>query len=108
LKGNFPQEVLLERKERLEKTVADLTRERDDLVAYLDTVIITDAQIAEIEGFCAEVRVGLDAATFEDKQRYFELLDVRGKLAFEDGDKVIFASCKLGKRRLLQMQTSPW
>ena len=44
---------------------------------------ITDTQIAEIEAFCAEVREGLDNATFEDKLRYFELFDVRGKLAIE-------------------------
>src|SRR4051794_15236917 len=67
----------------------------------------TDDQIAQIEAFCDEVCKGLDNATFEDQQRYIALLDVRGTLAIEDGEKVVYATCKIGKQRLLQIPTSP-
>jgi site-specific DNA recombinase len=107
LNGDFPKEFLTERKARLEKDVADLTRERKELAAHLQAAIITDAQIAEIETYCAEVREGLDNATFEDKRRYFELLKVRGKLAVENEEKVVYASCRIGQQRLSQVQTSP-
>jgi hypothetical protein len=53
-------------------------------------------------------RLALEAATFADKWRYFELLDVRGKMAVEDNERVICASCKLGKRRLSHMPISLW
>ena len=56
----------MERKEQLEKMVADLERERADLAEHIKTVLITDQQVAEIEEWCAEVRTGLDTATFED------------------------------------------
>jgi hypothetical protein len=58
-------------------------------------------------GICGGARISLFAAKAHNR-RHFKLLDVRGKLAFEDGERVIFASCKLGKRRLLQMPISPW
>ncbi len=41
-------------------------------------------------------------------RRYFELLDVRGKIAIENGEKVVHASCKLGRQRLSVVETSPW
>ncbi len=46
-------------------------------------------------------------ATFEDKRHYLDLLDVRGILALENGEKVVYITCKLGKQRLVQMPTSP-
>jgi len=107
LQGDFPKEVLTERRVRLEKVVVELSQERAELVVHLQAVGMTDEQIRAIETFCAEVREGLEAATFEDKQRYLELLDVRGKLAVEDGEKVVYARCKIGEQRLSEVQTLP-
>jgi hypothetical protein len=87
--------------------VADLVQERAELSVHLQEVGITDEQITAIETFCAEVRDGLESATFEGKQRYFELLEVRGKLAVENGEKVIYAKCKIGEQRLSEVQTLP-
>src|SRR5712692_4379616 len=106
LSGEFAKEILSERKARLEKTLDDLSVERTQMAAQLQSTEITDEQIAEIEAFCATAREGLDNATFEDKRRYFELLDVRGKLAFENGEKVVYVTCLIGKQRLVQMPTS--
>ncbi len=66
-----------------------------------------------IEQFCSEVREGLDNATFEDKLRYFDLLNLRAKLAIEKNketgldEQVAYVTCKLGKRRLSVVATSP-
>ena len=106
LSGNFPKEMLLDRKAQLEKTVSDLERERTDLSGHIKNVLITDQQVAEIEEWCAEVRTGLDMATFEYKLRYFDLLDVRRKLAFENNEKVVYIKCKVGKQRVSLAATS--
>jgi hypothetical protein len=53
-----------------------------------------------------EHNAGLDTATFEDKLRYFDLLDVRGKLAFENNEKVVYIKCKAGKQRVSLAVTS--
>jgi hypothetical protein len=107
LQGDFSKEMLTERKAQLEKDVIDLAQKRVELSVHPQDIGVTDEQIAAIETFCADMREGLDSATFEDKRRYFELLDVRGKLAVEDGEKVIYIKCKLGEQRLLQIQTLP-
>lgn len=90
LEGEFDREVLLKRKMELEKQLADLKYEQMSLQEHLDSVIMSDDLIASIEAICAEISVGLDNATFEDKKRYFEILDVRGKIAFEDGKEVVY------------------
>jgi hypothetical protein len=72
-----------------------------------DGVLSHENANAETEAFCAEVREGSDVATFEDKRRYFELLDVRGKLALENGEKVVYVLCKIGKPRPWPTLTSP-
>ncbi|HZQ09942.1 MAG TPA: hypothetical protein VFD70_25425, partial [Anaerolineae bacterium] len=48
-----------------------------------------------------------DGATFEDKRRYFDLLNVRATLAIENNEKVAYVTCKLGKQRLSVVATSP-
>ncbi len=105
--GEFSKELLLERKTRLEESTAELERTRAELLAHLRSVAASGEQIAEIEAFCADVREGLDNATFEDKRRYLDLPDVRGILALENDQKVVYITCKLGKQRVLQMQTLP-
>jgi site-specific DNA recombinase len=103
--GEFSKEMLLERKTRLEDTLVELERTKAELNTHLLTAVLSDDQIAELEAFCAEVRTGLDNATFEDKRRYFDLLDVRGKLTIENNEKVAYLSCKPGKQRVVQMPT---
>lgn len=107
LNGDFPKELLTERKARLENDVADLQHERQELITHLDSSILTDEQITMIETYCAEVSEGLHNATFTDKQRYFELLKVSAKLAVEDGERIIYVQCRIGNTRLSQMRTSP-
>jgi hypothetical protein len=104
--GEFSKEMLIERKTRLEETTMELERVRADLLSHLQSTGISDEQIAEIEEFCEQVREGLAHATFEDKRHYLDLLDVRGILVLENGEKVVYITCKLGKQRLLQMQIS--
>lgn len=106
LRGEFPKELLTERKVRLETTLSDLRRERGELSSHLSTTFLSDEQVAEIEAFCAEVREGLDEATFEDKRRYFELLNLHATLAIENGEKVVYLKCLIGSQRVVQMRIS--
>lgn len=105
--GEFAKELLLERKTRLESTMADLKREQTELTAHLKVVDITDEQIAEMQAFCEEVAEGLEQATFEDKRRYIDLLDVRAQLAVENNEKVAYVKCMLtGKQPVAVVVTS--
>jgi len=106
LSDEFDKEVLTERKLNLDKSHADLEQERIEVAALLDEATLSEEQIVLIEAYCAEVREGIEGATFEDKRMYFDLLDVRVKLAVENNEKVAYIQCKLGKQRLSLVQTS--
>lgn len=84
-----------------------MIREQTELSSYLIPVDLPDENIEVIESFCSEVRNGLDKATFEDKRRYMDLLDLRCTLALEDQEKVAYLKCKLGAQRRSLALTSP-
>lgn len=107
LDGRINKEVLAEREARLKSTLADLRTERADLSEHLQINIPTDEEINSIVAYCEEIGVGLDNATFEDKRRYFDWLNVRGKLAVEVNEKVVYAKCRIGEQRLSLVLTSP-
>jgi site-specific DNA recombinase len=93
LSDGFPKELLQERKGRLDETLANLLREQIDISAHLQTKVLSDEQIADIEAFCEQIRHGLEIATFEQKRQVIDLLDVRGTLAIENDERVIYVSC---------------
>ncbi len=110
LEGGFPKEVLTERKMRLEQMLTNLRKEQSDLAGHIRTVTLADDQLAAIEAFCARIRKGLDQADFNARWQIIELLDVGGKVAFEDGKKVLYLKCLVdpqGQQPLSPMQISP-
>lgn len=93
LAGDFPKEMLADRKNNLETMLANLHKEQVDLARHIQKVTITDEQLEIIEAFCAKIRDGLDQADFNTKRQIIELLDIRGKIAVENGEKVIYLKC---------------
>jgi site-specific DNA recombinase len=106
LAGDFPKEVLAQRKAQLESIISGLEKERTSLRAQLDEAILTEEDIATIEEFAERVRAGLDNADFEAKRRVIELLDVQVVLNVEDGQKVAHVRCELGQELLIVSNTS--
>jgi site-specific DNA recombinase len=107
LSGDFPKEVLLERKSRLQALVIDLRKEQTQLATFLQKITYSDADIVTIEDFCNKLRNKLDTATFEGKRRILDMLDVRGKLAIENDEKVIYVSCLISPQPVSLALTSP-
>jgi site-specific DNA recombinase len=102
LSGDFPKEVLTERKSRLETTIATLEKERVDLALTLESQTLTDDQIMTIEGFAKKVSAGLEMADqdFEARRQIIDLLDMRVTLAIEDGKKIAHLRCLLDEASL--------
>jgi len=105
---DFPKELLDEKKARLTRTRQELEKERGGLVRHLQQTMIPDAQVEEIEEFCRQVSEGLGNTSFEDKRKILELLNVRGQLAIEDGQKVVYVSCVIDQARLPIVSSTPW
>jgi hypothetical protein len=98
LAGDFPREVLTERKERLQNTIDALEQERVELAAQLEAQTLTDEAIGTIMEFTAKIGKGLDNAglDFEKRRRLLEELDMTVTLAVEDGQKVANVKCLIG------------
>ncbi len=98
LAGDFPKEMLMERKNRLETTMEALEKERAGLTARLEAQTLTEEQIQSLKDFAAEVAGGLEHADedFESRRQIIDTLDVRATLAVEDGDKVVYVRCMVG------------
>jgi site-specific DNA recombinase len=106
LSGDFPKDVLTERKSRLEQMLTDLSKEQRELAGHIRKVTMTDDQITYIEAFCAKIRNGLDQADFNTKRQIIELLDVRGKVAFENNEKVIYIKCLIPQQQVSHLLIS--
>ena len=81
-------------------TLSNLHREQTDISAHLQTQVLSDEQIADIEAFCEQIRHGLEVATFEQKRHVIDLLDVCGTLTTENEEKVVYLKCLLGQQLL--------
>ena len=108
LSGDFAREVLTERRTRLDENISNLRKEHSDISSHLNQLVVSDRQMEEIRIFCDSIRDKLDIATFEQKRQLLELLDVRGKLAVENTEKVVYVICLISpQQRLSLAPTSP-
>jgi site-specific DNA recombinase len=95
LAGEFPREMLTERRTRLETTLAALAREQAGLMSRLEAYTLSKDQMQAIKTFAAEVADGLEEADFAAKRSIIETLGVQATLALEEGQRVIHALCVL-------------
>lgn len=105
LDGDFNKEILVERSNRLEKTIEKLNIERSEIELKLSTSTMTDGQIEEITNYTTYIREGIDIANadFYVRRRIVELLNVTGKLCPEDDRKIVEIECILGEKESLDL-----
>lgn len=109
LDGVFEREVIQDKKIELDKLLADLRKRKTEIENHLKEVTITDQQIQDFVAFAESVRgeLELDDIDFEHKRELIEQLNVTGILTVENGEKVVYAACHAGKRRL-SVDPSNW
>ena len=92
LGGDFPKEMLTDRKKRLEMTINNLMSEKAKLVVHVETKMLTEDQIRSIKDFAGKIRDGLAIADddFATRRRIIEMLDIQVTLVVEDGHQVIY------------------
>jgi site-specific DNA recombinase len=108
LSGDFPKEILIDRKRRLEDTINGLEKERAGCLAHLEALILTQEQIQTIQGFATQMAEGLDLADqdFGKRRQLIEALNVEGALTIEDDRRVIYARCVVDERVLTISNTT--
>ena len=102
LAGDFPKDMLIDRKKRHEENIRSLEQEQADLTALLEMRTLTDAQIQGLVELAEETRQGFNAieADFETRRRLIELLDMQATLMIEDGEKKVGAWCIIDEKIL--------
>jgi site-specific DNA recombinase len=95
LASDFPEEILAERKARLEATISALEQERRDLAVQIEAATLSDERVATIKEFAQKVSQGLKAAEgdFEVRRQIIEAMDMQVTLDIEDGAKVAYVRC---------------
>ena len=103
LAGNFPEDILLARKNNLEITINSLKKEQATLNAQLNTNVLTQEETQIIREFALTVRQGLQlaASDFEAQRKMLDLLDVQVTLVVENEEKVVYATCRIGDTTMM-------
>lgn len=102
----FTEDVLLLKKAEIESTIHHLQSELTEISSHLHNQDVSAEQFADIEAFCKEIQSRLSGATFEEKRQLIDFLDVHGKLALENDEKVVYVKCQIGKQQLSVARTS--
>ncbi len=101
LSGNFPKEMLTERKARLETTIEALDKERRTLAATLQKRALTNEDVQSIEDLARNVQrafAAIDDDDFGAKRAMVERLHVQVSLVVENGLMIAYLSSPiLGK-----------
>lgn len=95
--GDFPKDVLVDRKQRLEDSIRALEKERASIISMLENRTLTPKQIKNIYGCAERIGRGLQRAEADPtyKGEIIEALDVRVIFAVENGQKVVYVQCVL-------------
>ena len=100
LSGQFDKEILWERKNRLETTIAGLEAEQKSIINELEGRTLTEEQVLSIIEFAQEIAPRMDTDNFDKKRELIELLDVTAELNVENGEKIAIVRCFLGEKVL--------
>jgi len=98
LSGEFHKDMLIDKKAELEKTIAELERERAALIASMRAQSITSEQEDTLVDFARKISAGLDCAdsNFQTRRGIIEALGVEAILNQEEGTKTLRIKCILG------------
>jgi site-specific DNA recombinase len=100
--GEFPKEVLAERKSRLESLIADLESQKAEFMEHLASQSLTIEEIRTAKELAEQIGLRMDSmdADFAPRRQLVEILDLRATLAVEDDERVVYVSCHLGDDRV--------
>jgi len=102
LEGNFPKELLVDKKSRLEETIKSLEKEKLDLTHFVEKKSLTPDQYQDIQEFSRIVLEGIDLVScdFESKRQIIELLDIQVICMIDDNrNKYVTLQCILGSNQ---------
>ena len=105
LDGNFPKELLVERRQRLQDTIDSLANERINLASHLESSAYSPEQLQAMKEYTSQIAAGLDEAEedIDSRKHVVDMLNVFASLVVEGDEKVAYVTCvfKTDPERLL-------
>lgn len=101
LAGDFDRAMLHERRKRLESSIRSLRAQREQLGRQATAAELERTELASLVEWVGELGTALqvvsESAEFATRRDIVERLDVRASLAFEDGVRVMYLTCRIGR-----------
>jgi site-specific DNA recombinase len=96
------KDALVDRVDRLQNVIEKLEAERSASVTKLEALTLTADDVRDIETSAVELVEAVEMADsdFEAQRYIIHKLRLEAMLTVENGEKVIYAECLLGKKRL--------
>jgi len=109
LAEKIPEEILVEKRQRLETNIESLKQEKIRLLSVIQKKTLTKKQLMNIQEFAAKIKKGLEVADTDDQSRRqaLEDLSVQVTLTVEDDQKVVYLHWLAESRSLLYPPTPP-
>ena len=106
LAGDFPRDVLTEKKLRLESLIASLEGERQAVTYAARQRLLSDKDIKTIEDMARKLSGELEVADvdFAARRQLIDTLDCRARLAVENGRKVAHVKCIIRPEETLSIE----
>ena len=104
--GKYPKEWLDKQIAGEQKRKEDLERNRRNLLGRIEAGRVSDEDIQTVEAFAEEIAGGLNNATFEERRRILEIVQVQGVVTPIEGGHRIDGSWLIPKQDLTLTVTS--
>jgi site-specific DNA recombinase len=102
--------MLLERQERLQSVLDSLSARRDELQTNLRGRAVTKDEFISLQSFVGDLAERLDLGSYEGDiermRQVIDMLDVRATLAFENGQRVLYLTCRLDSGAFIVNQST--
>lgn len=110
LADEFPREILVERRSRLEMEIASLEREKIDALSTIEAQTISVEQMTAIQKFGREIASELDLAESNGElmRQIINILDVQVRLSAKDGERFALIRCGIGQEFLSLSSTATY
>jgi hypothetical protein len=77
-------------KDDAERLFNELSDERERLSGELNGELISDDLISDLTEFATTIKDDIDTVPFQGRRDLIEQLGVRGELAFEEGERIVY------------------
>ena len=101
LAGIYDISILEDKKTQLDMMIADLKKRKLELEQHVKQRTISDAEINSFIQFAESIQQYLgDDVDFETKREIVDMIDLTAMFTVENGEKIVYVTCHIGKERL--------